>query len=122
MRRAEDLCGKNTGIVAYGRLPFMIMKNCVKGGSGSICRRKGKPAFLTDRMKKDFLLTCDFGCRNRLWNADLLWLADKPLPPFGFIRLMFTDETADEAKRVIDAYSGKQTSAPVNMTRGRYYS
>lgn len=122
MRRAEDLCGKNTGIVAYGRLPFMIMKNCVKGGNGSICGRKGKPAFLTDRMKKDFLLTCDFGCRNRLWNADLLWLADKKLPPFGFIRLIFTDETADEAKRVIDAYSGKQTSPPVSMTRGRYYS
>jgi putative protease len=122
MRRAGDLCGKDTGIIAYGRLPFMIMKNCLKGGSGSICARKGKTAVLTDRMKKDFLLTCDFGCRNRLWNSDILWLADKQLPPFGFIRLIFTDETPQQAQRVIEAYSGISSPPPVNMTRGRYYS
>ncbi|MBQ6172792.1 MAG: DUF3656 domain-containing protein [Clostridia bacterium] len=122
MRRAEDLCGKETGIIAYGRLPFMIMKNCIKGGNGVICQRKGKPAFLTDRMKKDFLVTCDFGCRNRLWNADILWLADKNLPKFGFIRLIFTDETAKDAQKVIDAYSGKIISPPAAITRGRYYS
>ena len=122
MRRAEDLCGKNTGIIAYGRLPFMIMRNCVKGGSGNICGRKGKTAFLTDRMKKDFLLTCEFGCRNRLWNADVLWLADKELPKFGFIRLVFTDESPEEARGVIDAYAKKNSPPPVNMTRGRYYS
>ena len=122
MRRAEDLCGNNTGIIAYGRLPFMIMRDCVKGGSGNICGRKGKTAFLTDRMKKDFLLTCEFGCRNRLWNADVLWLADKELPKFGFIRLVFTDESPEEARGVIDAYAKKNSPPPVNMTRGRYYS
>ena len=122
MRRAEDLCGKNTGIIAYGRLPFMIMRNCIKGGSGQICERKGKPAFLTDRMRKDFVLTCEFGCRNRLWNADVLWLADKKIPKFGFIRLLFTDESSVTAEKVISAYSGAECDPPVNMTRGRYYS
>jgi len=122
MRRAEDLCGRNTGIIAYGRLPFMIMKNCIKGGNGQICERKGRTAVLTDRMRKDFLLTCEFGCRNRLWNADVLWLADKKLPSFGFIRLIFTDETAKTAERIIEAYTGAESEPPANMTRGRYYS
>lgn len=122
MRQAEDLCGENTGIIAYGRLPFMIMKNCVKGGNGKGCDRKGKSAFLTDRMKKDFLLTCDFGCRNRLWNADKLWLADKKLPRFGFIRFLFTDETAADAENIINSYIEQNSDLPLNITRGRYYS
>jgi hypothetical protein len=100
----------------------MIMKNCVKGGNGKGCDRKGKSAFLTDRMKKDFLLTCDFGCRNRLWNADKLWLADKKLPRFGFIRFLFTDETASEAENIIDSYIEQNSDLPLNITRGRYYS
>ncbi len=122
MRKAAHLCGAETGIIAYGRLPFMIMRNCIKGGNGKGCERKGKSAFLTDRMKKDFLVTCDFGCRNRLWNADVLWLADKDLPRFGFIRLLFTDESPKEAQKVIESYTANDSEPPLNMTRGRYYS
>jgi len=121
MRQCEDLCDKKTGIIAYGRLPFMVMRNCVKGGNGHGCERKGRYEFLTDRMKKKFLLTCDFGCRNRLWNADKLYLADKNLPQFGFIRLLFTDETPTEAKEIISAYTEKSNYMPENITRGRYY-
>lgn len=122
MRQAEDLCGEETGIIAYGRLPFMIMRNCIRGGNGKGCDRKGKTFVLTDRMKKDFLVTCDFGCRNRLWNADTLWLADKKLPKFGFIRFMFTDETAETAENVINSYTENDSELPLNITRGRYYS
>lgn len=104
-----------SGIIAYGRLPFMIMRNCVK-------QNHGKNEFLTDRRGKKLLLTCDFGCRNSLWNADVLYLADKELSDFGFLQLLFTDETKEEAENIINEYSDvSKPKLPEEMTRGLYF-
>lgn len=103
-----------TGIIAYGRLPFMIMRNCVKN-------KHNMPETLTDRRGKDFLLTCDFSCRNSLWNADRLWLADKDLSSFGFLQLLFTDEKKDAAEIVINAYIEGLPPFDDNITRGLYF-
>ena len=108
----RDFSGENTGIIAYGRLPFMIMRNCVK-------KQCKKPETLIDRRGKKMLLTCDFSCRNSLWNADILWTADKDTSFAGFLQLLFTDEDKKTAEEVINAYINKKP--PVGeITRGLY--
>ena len=114
LNRAQlrDLTTDRTGIIVYGRLPFMIFRNCLK-------KTHGKEEFLTDRKGKEFLLSCAFGCRNELWNADKLWLADKDLQGLGFQRFLFTDESESEILRVLGAYERGVGPAP-GMTRGRF--
>ena len=109
----SEISTKNTGIIAYGRLPFMIMRNCIKTSCGA-------KEFLTDRMHKNFLITCSFGCRNELFNSDKLWLADMKIPPVGFARLLFTDEDTKEAEKVINAYVCSTGTIKENITRGLY--
>lgn len=113
----RDFSSERTGILAYGRLPFMIMRNCVK-------KNCGKPEFLLDRKGKNMLLTCDFSCRNSVWNADILWLADKNLSDFGFLQLLFTDEKKNDISLVIDEYLSESQSPAVFSgvtTRGLYF-
>ena len=108
----RDLTTERTGVVVYGRLPFMIFRNCLKKNHGS-------DETLTDRMGKEFLLTCAYGYRNELWNADRLWLADKPVARLGFQRFLFTDESREEIIAVLDAY--RRGDPPEgNVTRGRF--
>lgn len=108
----RDLTVPGTGITVYGRLPFMIFRNCLK-------KKHHEPEFLTDRIGKNFLLTCEFGCRNQLWNADCLWLADKDLSGLGFRRFLFTDESKRRVEEVLAAY--RIGAAPeVGMTRGHF--
>lgn len=108
----RDLTTERTGVIVYGRLPFMIFRNCLK-------KTHGKDEILTDRKGKNFLLTCTFGCRNELWNADRLWLADKPVGSLGFQRFLFTDESKEEILRVLSSY--RRGEAPgEGITRGRF--
>lgn len=108
----RDLTTEKTGVVVYGRLPFMIFRNCLK-------KNHGIDETLTDRMGKEFLLTCTYGCRNELWNADRLWLADKSIGKLGFHRFLFTDESREEIVAVLDAY--RRGDPPEgNVTRGRF--
>ena len=108
----RDLTNGQTGVIVYGRLPFMIFRNCLK-------KDHGKDELLTDRMGKDFLLTCAFGCANELWNADRLWLADKPIESLGFRRFMFTDETWPQITQVLDSYA-KGEACTEKITRGHF--
>ncbi|MBQ4323327.1 MAG: U32 family peptidase [Clostridia bacterium] len=108
----RDLTTERTGIIVYGRLPFMIFRNCLK-------KTHGKEEYLTDRVGKSFLLTCSYGCRNELWNADRLWLGDKPIGKLGFRRFLFTDETKEEILRVLSAYEAGEGPSE-QMTRGRF--
>lgn len=107
----RDLTKEQTGMIVYGRLPFMIFRNCLKSDHGSDGR-------LTDRMGKEFLLTCTFGCGNELWNSDRLWLADKPIDGLGFHRFLFTDETREQIARVLASYS--EGRGEQGITRGRF--
>ena len=122
MRKIQDLADNASGILIYGRLPFMTMRNCIKG-NGHGCENKNKPYYLKDRMSKEFLVTCEYDCSNEIWNSNKLWLADKELPRLSFGRLLFTDESESEIKDVINAYSGLgETEREMkNFTRGLYY-
>ena len=113
---AQRMCGRDGVLVAYGRLPFMYTRNCIKK------KKHGRAEYLTDRLGKDFLVTCEFGCRNRIWNSDRLYMADRRIDKAGALRLLFTDEDARTAARVIDAYvRGSDFEPPWPATRGLYF-
>ncbi len=113
MGQLRAMADGDCGIIAYGRLPFMVMRNCVK-------KAHGKFEYLRDRKGKKFLLDCDYGCRNRLFNSDILWLADKKPNCFGYLELCFTDEDRSTASSVIDSYVLGQGGIKEGYTRGRY--
>lgn len=114
------------GIVAYGRLPLMIMRRCpVSGGApcgrvhlfddnGSHC---GK--CIADRRGNQMPVLCG-GNSVEILNPDLLIMSDRrnSLEPFDFAVLKFTDER--ELKPVIDMYlnNGKPSGS---LTRGLYF-
>lgn len=108
----RDLTTEQTGILVYGRLPFMIFRNCLK-------QKHGIDETITDRMGKSFLTTCAYGCRNELWNADRLWLGDKPITTLGFQRFLFTDESTTEIASVLESYRRGEAPGP-GMTRGKF--
>jgi putative protease len=110
------------GILAYGRQPLMLLRNCpfksYKAAEG--CKVCGGKGGLTDRRGTRFPLTCSGGC-SELLNSTPLWLADKQdeLSQFDFLLLHFTDETPEQVSCIISAYrnGGKP---PADFTRGLY--
>lgn len=113
MGQVRAMAEGDTGIIAYGRLPFMVTRNCAK-------KEHGKLEYLRDRKGKKFLLDCEYGCRNRLFNSDILWLADKKPENFPFLELYFTDEDKDTAAAVIESYLTGEGKIKEGYTRGRY--
>lgn len=107
-----------TGIIAYGRLPVMLTKNCpVKNEIG--CGKCKK--IITDRTKRTFYIDCHADYTEIL-NSQKLYLADRidEIKNISFMTLYFTDETPSEITSVIHAYryGGNKKE---NITRGLYY-
>ncbi len=108
----------NTGIIAYGHLPVMLMKNCpVKNESGcSNCRKK-----LTDRTGRTYRVVCH-GNYTELLNPECLYMADRlnEIKNVDFLTLYFTDESPEEIGHIINLYKngGEKRN---NITRGLYY-
>lgn len=111
------------GIIVYGRLPLMTTKNCMIRNF-TACK-KGKGALLTDRTGRSFPVACDHGCKNTLFNATPLYLADRDREwreaDISFARLLFTDETPAQITRIIDEYALGRGLPPADHTRGLYY-
>lgn len=118
------------GILAYGRLPLMLMRNCpVKIETGcKECKARGQ---LCDRKGIHFPVECPKNTGGEafpwasgaveLLNSRPLYLADRlgELNQFDFLTLYFTRETPEEASRIVKEYvhSGHRE----NITRGLYY-
>lgn len=100
--------------IVYGRLPFMVTENCVKQKS---C---GKPFYLADRTGRKFLVTCLPKCRNRLWNSDRLYLADRDFSGCGAVRFLFTDESMEECDEVLRRIEAREPMPETGFTRGLY--
>ena len=120
--------GLAKGILAYGYLPLMALRNCpIQAAKG--CRACRGYESLIDR--KGVVFTVDCGAhdgRRRevsdLYNSVPLWLADRPeeLRGFDFITLYFTRETPGVCERVAAAYAGEPGAyQPEARTRGLYY-
>lgn len=107
-----------TGIIAYGFIPAMLLKNCpVKNQVGcSECKKS-----LTDRTGKSFPVVCHEGYAE-LFNSRALYLADKmeDIKNVNFITLYFTSESPKKAGRVLELYrnGGERQDG---ITRGLYY-
>ncbi len=108
--------------IVYGRLPMMITANCVRKTMGKCTNgRSAEYAVLTDRYQKKFPVkhNCLY-CYNTVYNSVPLSLhkelekgAEYPMK-----RLVFTIESAEETKAVLNYYKlldeGKTTDLPFN--------
>lgn len=122
---SEISCGIPRGIIAYGRLPLMIMRRCpiadvaacgkkTPFGEGKSC---GGAIF--DRLGNKIPVQCG-GNSVELLNPDVLVMSDKreTLGKFDFCVLKFTDET--DISPIFEMYkNGKKPSG--KLTRGLYY-
>ena len=111
-------------IIVYGRLPLMMIENCVIKNHTGKCSCQ-TPTQIIDRTGKSFPLIRELGCRNVLLNSNKLFLADKKndYRKLGLFsaRLMFTTENPRECATVLDAYLKKTDYEPGMTTRGLYY-
>ncbi|HNX64342.1 MAG TPA: U32 family peptidase [Oscillospiraceae bacterium] len=106
------------GIIAYGRLPLMLVRNCpIKSQIG--CKDCKKSLF--DRTGREFKLNCD-KISSEILNSEILYMADRldEIKGADFIILKFYDETYGQINKIIDEYS--HGGAPAGkFTRGLYY-
>lgn len=112
--------GAKRGIIAYGRLPLMLTRNCPiqNGRSCDECKSR---SFLTDRMGIRFPVMCNMGT-SEILNSRPIYLADrlKEIRNMDFITLYFTHESGEAVDRILDAYR-KGKAAKGEFTRGLYY-
>ncbi len=113
-----------TTLIAYGRLPLMLMEHCLLKEGGSACPCT-EPSALTDRRGETFPVVKAWGCRSELLNAKTLFLADKSADWAGLglasLRLLFTTEPSETCPAVLRRYLGRGDHAPADFTRGLYY-
>ncbi len=114
----------DTELIIYGRLPLMVSDQCIIKKSSGRCTCQN-PAQLSDRMGSVFPVVKEFGCRNVIYNAHKLYLADKKDDLFACglwgVRLLFTTESARECAEVARGYRGESDYKPAVLTRGLYY-
>jgi len=107
------------GIIAYGKLPAMLAKNCP---DKALYGCRNCPRKLFDKTKRSFDIVCNPDYVEIL-NSETLFLADKlsEIPDVDFLQLKFYRESADEINRICRLYKNGAESAPPKMTRGLYY-
>ena len=114
----------NTEIICYGRLPLMVSDQCVIRHSAGRCACQS-PGELSDRMGSVFPVMREYGCRNVIYNAHKLYLADKKQDMYSAglwgLRMLFTTESARECVEVAKGYLGLSDYKPNVLTRGLYY-
>ena len=114
----------DTELITYGRLPLMLMENCIiRNRTGSCgCQNTN---ILTDRKGARFPVVSAPGCRNELLNSQKLFLADKAADyrrlGLWAQRLLFTTENPRECVQVAQRYLEQGSWPPNEYTRGLYY-
>lgn len=110
--------------MVYGRLPLMITENCVlKNGNECPC---GGIGYITDRMGMKFPVIRDGDeCRSVVLNCKKTFMAEdmKKIEKTGveLYRIYFTDETAEECRRVCGAFFEENGYKPEEHTAAHYY-
>ena len=112
-------------VLIYGRLPLMLMENCVIKNRTGTCTCQTGTVRLVDRVGEEFPIVKDPGtCRNVLLNGKKLYLLDKKDAFRGMglwaLRLQFTTENAGEVDRVLSEYRLGARFEPGSCTRGLY--
>ena len=107
------------GIMAYGRLTLMALRNCpIKAQIG--CRSCGGQGFLIDRTHVTFPVRCD-GQVSYVYNSLPTSLTDRQssLRGFDFALLVFTTEQPQEVDQVMRCWQQGE-KLPQPATRGLY--
>lgn len=108
------------GIVAYGRLPLMLTRNCPVKNVKTCAECKGK-SFLTDRMGLKFPVRCG-GYYQEILNSKPIYLGDRldEIKNVDFLTFLFTREKRETVDAVLNAYR-KGKGVKGEFTRGLYY-
>lgn len=117
---ANAINADDTGIIAYGRLPLMLTRNCpIKNNIG--CAECGKNGRLTDRKGIEFPVICSpYPCVEIL-NSVPVYMADRMHEIHtDFIHFYFTGETQADIEKIIFLYQN-EAKPPFDYTRGLYY-
>lgn len=69
LNQIEKLGGNiKRGIISYGYLPLMLVRNCPNKSAGINCKECKKQGKMTDRLNKSFIFYCD-GCCTEILNT-----------------------------------------------------
>lgn len=120
LNAANKINADDAGIIAYGRLPLMLARNCpVKNNIG--CYACGGNGRLTDRKGVEFPVKCsEYPCVEVL-NSVPLYMGDRMQEiNTSFAHFYFTDESPAEVEKIISLYENGD-KAPFKFTRGLYY-
>lgn len=115
--------------VVYGYIPLMTTRNCIIKTAGKCegdCRRCGRKIYLKDRKGMKLRVKAN-GALNTIYNSVPLFMADRmdEIKKTGVsgVRLMFTDESADECENIYRMYAGLSEAVPPRFyTRGHFYN
>ena len=112
----------DVGLIACGRLPLMLTRNCpLKNGAGCAACAKA-PGVIRDRRGVDFPVAC-FGGASEVLNSVPLWMGDRKDELYGtgarFACLYFSVETPVQVDEVLRAWRDGRP-ADGNFTRGLY--
>lgn len=110
------------GIIAYGRLPLMLTRNCPIR-NGKTCQECKMGSFLTDRMGKKFPVVCNMGF-SEILNSAPIYMADRmsEIKNMDFVTFYFTKEKKETCEAILEAYKkGKKLNDASSYTRGLYY-
>ena len=114
----------DTELIIYGRIPLMVSDQCIIRHSAGRCNCQ-TPGQMADRMGSVFPVVKEFGCRNVIYNAHKLYLADKAEDVYAAgawgLRMMFTTEGMRECVEVAKGYMGLSDYKPNVLTRGLSY-
>ena len=112
-------------LLIYGRLPLMVVENCLIRGKTGQCTCHLGPTKLVDKTGAEFPVIKDgSSCRSVLLNGKKLsWLdRQEDLSRLGLwaTRLYFTTENAREVDQVLASYTNPTPFDPGACTRGLY--
>ena len=106
------------GVIAYGRLPLMITRNCpIKNHLGC----NNCTGILTDRKGFDFPVLCSKYPCVEILNSTVLYMGDRQNEiNADFLHFYFTTETKSQVEKIISSF---ESGAPLyeKYTRGLYY-
>ncbi|MBR7073107.1 MAG: U32 family peptidase [Eubacterium sp.] len=119
LRQANEINAADTGIIAYGKLPVMLTRNCpVKNNIG--CEKCGKHGTLTDRKGYSFPVKCsDYPCVEILNPVPLVLSGIKDEIKTDFLHFYFTDESKEEISKIAEMYKNNKNTFD-RFTRGLY--
>ncbi|MBQ6421296.1 MAG: U32 family peptidase [Clostridia bacterium] len=110
--------GCRTGIVAYGYLPLMRLRNCPAKKAAGCAGCGGRP-FLTDRRGTAFPMVCADKKYSTLLNSVPLYTGDLKMPPLDFYTLYFTVESPETCRKVTADFLARRPFAG-EKTAGLY--